>query len=523
MNKQKIINQLEEIITIGTAVSAEKNPAKLLQEILEGAIRITSADGGTLYLVKNQKISMEIVQSKSLGIALGGITGNDINMPDIPLFLANGHKNNSNVVSCTYHKKKPINIENAYADETFDFSGTKKFDQLNNYRSQSFLAVPMLNHEEDIIGILQLINATDLPNNQIIAFDDLSQQFVETLASLAATVLTKQYLIAELEEMFESLTQLIASAIDDKSPYTGGHCRRVPELTLSLAEAAHRSQNEYLKDFSMTDKDRYELKIAAWLHDCGKITSPEYVIDKSTKLQTIFDRIELVETRFEVLKRDIEIDMLKQCHQFPEQKSVIEQHYATQITQLNNEFEFIKKCNIGDEFMEEQDQQKIIEIGKKRWNLSGIDMPFLSKDEVYNLTISRGTLTSEERAIVNQHINATISMLDKINFPKHLKNVPEFAGGHHERVDGNGYPNGLKREQMSVQARVMAIADIFEALTARDRPYKQGKTLSQSLNILTKMKEDQHVDPDLFDVFIQEKVYLKYAHQFLDSNQIDID
>ncbi|MCK5121684.1 MAG: GAF domain-containing protein [Methylococcales bacterium] len=522
MPEHKIINQLDELINIGIAISAEKNPVKLLQDIVEGAIKITGADGGTLYLVKDNEMSMEIVQSKSLGVSLGGISGNSVDMPPIPLFIADGSKNNSNVVSCSYHKNAPINIINAYTDETFDFSGTKKFDQLNNYRSQSFLAVPMKNHEGDTIGVLQLINAIDKPSGVIIAFDEISQRFTETLASFAATVLTKQYLIDDLEGMFESLIQLIATAIDDKSPYTGGHCRRVPALTLLLAEAAHNSKNSYLKFFTMTDKDRYELKIAGWLHDCGKITTPEYVVDKSTKLETIFDRIELIETRFEVLKRDAEIAMLKQISTSPDNKEMIEKTYQDRISQLDNDFNFIKKANTGGEFMDKSDQDRILAMCGQRWTLSNLNVPVLSKNEADNLTIVKGTLTSEERGIINHHINATISMLDKINFPKHLKNVPEYAGGHHERMDGKGYPKGLKREQMSVQARVMAIADIFEALTAKDRPYKEGKKLSEAIAILTKMKEGDHVDPDLFDVFIKEKVYLKYANEFLDKNQIDM-
>jgi len=522
MTEHRIINQLDELINIGIAISSEDNQAKLLQEILEGAIKITGSDGGTLYLVKGDSMTMEIVQSRTLDISLGGISGNSVDMPVIPLFLSDGAKNYANVVTCTYHNNEPINIVNAYTDQRFDFSGTKKFDQLNNYRSQSFLAMPMKNHEGDTIGVLQLINAMDNISGGIIGFDDVSQRFTEALASLAAIVLTKQHLINDLENMFESLIQLIATAIDDKSPYTGGHCRRVPELTLLLAEAAHNTQEGYLKDFVMTDKDRYELKIAGWLHDCGKIITPEYVVDKSTKLETIFDRIELIETRFEVLKRDAEIEMLKQAALSPDKVVEIDKAYQEKISQIEDDFQFIKKSNTGGEFMHKGDQERIEAMRNENWKLSNETVPLLSKNEADNLTIQRGTLTGEERAIINHHIDATITMLGKINFPKHLINVPEYAGGHHERMDGNGYPNGLKREDMSVQARSMAIADIFEALTAKDRPYKKGKKLSESIAILSKMKEENHVDPDLFDAFIKEKVYLNYANTFLDSYQIDM-
>lgn len=524
MTEHSIIKQLDELIKIGIAISIEKNPSKLLQDILEGAIDISGADGGSIYLVKNNEMSMEIVRSKSLNLTLGGVSGCLVDkMPPIPLYTPEGKINNSNVVSCAYHQGKPINIANAYHNETFDFSGTKEFDQLNNYHSQSFLAIPLKNHQQEIIGVLQLINAMDQTSGVIISFNPVSQRFTEALASLAAIVLTKQHLIADLENMFESLIQLIATAIDNKSPYTGGHCRRVPELTLLLAEAAHQTDAGYLKQFSMTDEDRYELKIAGWLHDCGKITTPENVVDKATKLETIYNRIELIETRFEVLKRDAEIETLKQKLQHPNQTETLEQAYTEKIAQIENDLVVIKKLNIGSESIDEKDRQLILNLRNKSWKLTNKTLPLLSENEVYNLTIAQGTLTKEERAIINHHIVATISMLDKIIFPKHLSNVPEYAGGHHERMDGKGYPNGLKREEMSIQARAMAIADIFEALTAKDRPYKKGKKLSEALAILAKMKEGHHIDPDLYDVFVKQKVYLKYAEKFLDQEQIDID
>ncbi len=523
MTEHRIIKQLNELIHIAIAISSESNQDKLLQNILEGAINITEADGGTLYLVKDHVMAMEIVHSKSLNIFLGGVSGNKVNMPPIPLYLSNGQKNYSNVVTCSFHNNSPINIADAYSDQNFDFSGTKKFDQINNYHSQSFLAVPMKNHEHDTIGVLQLINAIDKPTQTIVGFDEVSQRFTESLASLAAIVLTKHNLIGDLENMFQSLVELVATAIDDKSPYTGGHCRRVPELTMLLAEAAHETNEGYLKSFHMTDKDRYELEIAGWLHDCGKITTPEYVVDKATKLETIFDRIELIETRFEVLKRDAEIEMLHDLMETPEQKKNIIKQYQQKIKGLEEELAFIKKSNTGGEFMSPEDQQKIRNISQLTWTLANTPRPLLSQNEIENLTIERGTLTSEERAVINHHIEATINMLNKIRFPKHLKNVPEYAGGHHERMDGKGYPKGLTREQMSIQARAMAIADIFEALTAKDRPYKEGKKLSEAIEILYKMKLGHHIDPDLFDAFMNKKVYVKYAEKFLDPSQIDMD
>ncbi|WP_200870595.1 HD domain-containing phosphohydrolase [Methylobacter tundripaludum] len=523
---QKIIGQVEKLTDIGIALSSEKDTAQLLEKILLGAKSITNSDGGTLYRVDGNTIKIEIIRSDSLGISLGG-EGNTINIPNIPLYEENGEPNLKNVVCYSYHNNKTINIDDAYDAVHFDFAGTKAFDKKNNYRSKSFLSIPLTNHQGEIIGILQLINATDPETQEIIKFDSVSQRFAEALASQAATVLTKQQLITDLENMFESLVKLIATAVDEKSPYTGGHCRRVPELTLMLTEAAHDTDHGYLQDFRLTEADRYELTIASWLHDCGKIITPEYVIDKATKLETIFDRIHLLETRFEVLKRDREIAFLNQqlaeLQSNTTSSSALEHTYQADIARLDDDLAFIRLCNTGGEAMSRDDISRLQSLQKRTWSLNNVDVPLLTDEEVYNLSIFRGTLTSEERNVINNHINVTISMLEAIKFPKHLQNVVEYAGGHHERMDGKGYPKGLSREEMSIPARAMAIADVFEALTAKDRPYKKGKKLSEALFILKKLKEDKHIDPDLYDAFIKQKIYKKYAEKFLDDVQIDID
>jgi HD-GYP domain-containing protein (c-di-GMP phosphodiesterase class II) len=418
------------------------------------------------------------------------------------------------VVSHAALSGETVNIPDAYTAEGYDFSGTKKFDAKTGYRSQSFLTVPMRNHEGEVIGVLQLINAQDRSSDAIVPFSSDDKQLLESLASQAAIALTNRRLIEQLEELFEAFIQLINTAIDDKSPYTGGHCARVPELTMMLAEAVNRTKQGALADFVMTDKDRHELKIAGLLHDCGKITTPVHVVDKATKLQTLFDRVHLVDTRFEVLKRDAEIAMLK--------GEVDQVGYEQHIIRLDADREFLHRCNVGSEKMADADIEQVHKIAAYRWrDVSGQETDFLSANEVENLTIRAGTLTAAEREIINHHIVVTIKMLESLPWPKHLKNVAEYAGGHHERMDGKGYPRGLTRDEMSVQARVMGIADIFEALTAKDRPYKEGKTLTESLTILGKFKEGGHIDPDLFDVFIREKVYLDYAQRFLAKEQID--
>ena len=407
-----------------------------------------------------------------------------------------------------------VNIADAYTAEGFDFNGTRAFDKKTGYRSTSFLTIPMRDHENEIIGVLQLLNRKDPVSGAVMTFSDADQRLAESLASQAAIALTNRSLIQQLEQLFESFINVLNTAIDEKSPYTGGHCQRVPALTMMLAEAVNDTSEGPLKDFTMTDRDRYELKIAGLLHDCGKVTTPVHVVDKSTKLETIFDRIHLVDTRFEVLKRDVEIAVLKGEMQQGDADALI--------VQLDADREFLRRANVGGEFMKEDDIERVRRIAAYRWrDVGGVESSFLSEEELKNMTIRAGTLTMDEREVINHHIVATIKMLEALPWPKHLKNVPEYAGGHHERMDGKGYPKGLKRDDMSVQARVMGIADIFEALTARDRPYKKGKTLTESLEILGKFKLNGHVDPDLFDVFIREKVYLRYAEQFMNPEQID--
>jgi len=521
--------RLEQLNAIGASLSAERDINRLLESILSAAKTITRADGGTLYRVtEDRTLRFEIVRTTSLAYYLGGTTGTPVPFYPIHLVGKDGKPNHGMVAAYAALTGKTVNIPDAYTAEGFDFSGTRNFDKKTGYRSKSFLTVPMKNHENEIIGVLQLINASDPRSGEIVPFSSSDQRLAESLASQAAVALTNRMLIIQLEELFESFINLMNTAIDEKSPYTGGHCQRVPQLTMMLAEAVNDMGEGPLASFNMSDKDRYELKIAGLLHDCGKVTTPVHVVDKATKLESIYDRIHLVDTRFEVLKRDAEIELLKEKAQLAARGALRADHDAAdarhreRLRRLDDDRAFLRVCNVGGEAMREADQERVKAIAKYRWtDISGHEANFLSEDELKNLTIRAGTLTADERQIINHHIVATIKMLEALPWPKHLKNVPEYAGGHHERMDGKGYPKGLTREQMSVQARVMGIADIFEALTAKDRPYKKGKTLSESLQILGKMRLGGHVDPDLFDVFVRKKVYQRYAELFLDKEQID--
>ncbi|PZU93019.1 MAG: phosphohydrolase [Pseudanabaena sp.] len=527
--KTESLDLIDKLNEVGIALSVEKNTPKLLEMILQAAKSMLNADAGTLYLATEDKrhLLFEIIMNDSLGIMMGAQLGEPIPFDPLPLYGDEGNPNKTMVAAYAALYKQTINIPDAYTAEGFDFAGTRAFDTKTGYRSQSFLTLPMLNHENELIGVLQLINAKDPVTQEIIEFSPISQRIAESLASQAAMALTNNKLIEQFRELFESFINLISEAIDKKSPYNGAHCRRVPTLTMMIAEAACQADYGIFKDFVLNDDELYEVKIAGLLHDCGKVTTPVHVIDKATKLETIFDRIHLVNTRFEVLKRDAEISFLNQkiaaiesgnLSVIPELEDLLQQKLA----QYSSDQAFLHVCNIGGEFMRDEYKERLQQIARYRWiDPQGVETNFLTDNEVYNLSISRGTLTAEERKIINDHISVTIEMLEQLPYPRNLRRVPEYAGGHHERMDGKGYPKGLTREQMSLPARMMGIADIFEALSAKDRPYKKGKNLTECLQILGKMRLDNHIDPDLFDLFVSQKIYMRYAKEYLDPEQID--
>lgn len=510
----------KRLIDLGIALSAERNTARLLERIVLGAKDFTNADGGTLYLrTEEDQLRFEIIRNDTLGIAMGGTTGKDIPFPLLPMYR-DGQANHNNVATHVALTGRTSNVEDAYAAQ-FDFSGTKKFDQTTGYRSKSFLTAPLKNHKDEVIGVIQLINALEEGGREVIPFHPDLVPLIEALASLAAVALENQRLISEQRELFDSFIALMANAIDAKSPYTGGHCQRVPVLTEMLAQAACDQTEGPFADFSLTDEQWYELKVAGGLHDVGKVTTPVHIMDKATKLEKIVDRIELVKLRYEVLKRDQEINRLRRIIAGETAESLADDD-AQRRRELTDELAFLIEANIGGEFMADAKIDRLKQIAASRTLMVGDhEIPMLDADEIENLSIRRGTLNDADRKVINDHIVHTIHMLEALPFPKSMRNVPEIAGGHHEKMDGTGYPNGLKRDQMSVPARMMGIADIFEALTAADRPYKKPKPLSESVKIMKMMRDQQHIDPDLFELFIRSGVYRDYAERFLAPDQLD--
>ncbi|HVI49904.1 MAG TPA: HD domain-containing phosphohydrolase [Candidatus Sulfotelmatobacter sp.] len=566
----------QRLIDLGIALSAERDHNRLMEMILLGAKELTSADGGTLYLCDEAKTELrfEIMRNDSLGIAMGGTTGKPIPFPPVKLYGEDGQPNHKNISAYAAVTGRTVNIPDAYDAGPFDFSGTKAFDAKTGYRSQSFLTVPLKNHDGDVVGVLQLINA-GCEAGTVIAFPDEITPLIEALASQAAVALDNQMLLDAQKHLFKSFISVIAGAIDAKSAYTGGHCRRVPELTNMLTRAAVEASDGPFAGFSLSGDEWYELEVAGGLHDCGKVTTPEYVVDKATKLETIYNRIHEIRTRFEVVKRDAEIAYLQGLLSGGDKDALAAERDA-RLKQLDEDFAFVADCNVGGEFMAPEKVERLKQIARTQWQRTLDDsiglsweeahrkpadkpalpaweslladkaehvIPFekppqqpgdnpwgftvkppankFNLGEIYNLSVARGTLTAEDRYHISDHIVQTIIMLEALPFPKTLRRVPEWAGGHHEKMDGTGYPKSLKREQMSIPARIMAIADIFEALTARDRPYKTPKKLSECIKIMSFMKKDQHIDAELFELFLTSGVYKQYADLFLMPEQID--
>jgi len=568
----------ERLIAIGLALSAEKDTNRLMERILLEAKDMGNADGGTLYIrTKDDVLQFEIVRTDSLGIAQGGTTGVDVTLGPVLMYDSDHQPNHKNIVSYAAFTGETINIEDAYDSDKFDFSGTIKFDEGTGYFSRSLLTVPLKNSADTVIGVLQLLNSIDDLTGEIVPFAKEVQPLIEALASQAAVALDNAMLIEAQKALLDSVIELMASAVDAKSPYTGGHCQRVPVLTEMLTRAACDSSEGTYAGFDLNEDEWYELHIGAWLHDCGKMTTPEYVVDKATKLETISDRLHEIRNRFEIVKREAVIECQKRIIAGGNAQ-VLNAGLAEKLASIDDDYYFIAGCNIGGESMAPEAVDRVKQIAATKWvrtlddrvgisreeldrkkrdptvtlpveedlladklehifihdtispsskpdNAYGfkVDVPEYkyNKGEIYNLSISRGTLTKEERFKINDHIVQSIVMLESLPFPKHLERIPEIAGGHHEKMDGTGFPRRLKGDEMSIPARIMAIADVFEALTAADRPYKPPKTLSESIEIMASMVKNSHLDPDLFRLFLESGVYLDYARRFLYPDQID--
>lgn len=524
------IKHINQLTSIGLALSAEKNISKLLEIIVDESRELSNADGGTLYIVDDDKkhLRFEIMQNDTMKTRMGGTSGVEISLPKVPLYI-DGKPNHSNVSSYTALTGEPVNIPDVYEAEGFDFTGPRKYDATTGYLSKSMLVIPMKNHENNIIGVLQLLNAKDPETGDVVAFSTEYVDLIGCLASQAAVALTNTQLIQDLRNLLYAFIKSIATAIDKKSPYTGGHINRVVSLTMMLAETINNTNKGMFKNVNFNENEMEELKLAAWMHDVGKITTPEYVMDKSKKLETIFNRISLIETRFQVIAKSIEnkylsrkVELMQNGKTNGSKIKQLDNELAGNIKLLQEELDFIKKCNNPGEFLSDDKIEKIKEIANKTYSFNNMDYQYLTEDEIKNLCIQKGSLTEEERKIIENHATMTLKMLKELPFPQKLANVPEYAAGHHEKLDGSGYPRGLTKKELSIQSRIMAVADIFEALTAKDRPYKKPMKLSQAVKIMGFMKKDRHIDPDIYDLFMESHLFYDYAKKEMNPKQIDI-
>ncbi len=519
---------VDRLTEIGLALSGETRVERLLEMIVDEARVLTKADAGTLYIVDkdSRKLNFSILQNDTMKVRMGGSSGNEISLPPVPLYSAGNKPNKSNVSSYCALTGETVNIADVYEADGFDFTGPRKYDAATGYRSKSMLVLALKNHEQDIIGVLQLLNAVG-DNGEIIEFSDNIVDIVGSLASQAAIALTNTQLIQGLKDLLYSVIQSIAAAIDAKSPYTNGHIERVVTLTMMIADKVNLTTEGIYADVEFAEDELEELKLAAWMHDVGKISIPEHVVDKSTKLETIFDRCELVDVRFRLIFETIKNKQLEETIAAmavgadAEQISKIEMHYAVKMERAEDDRQFILSCNVPKEFMSDERIARVEEIAARTYESGGETFNWLTEDEVKNLCIRKGTLTAEERKVIESHAQITLEMLNRLPFPKRLSRVPEYASGHHEKLDGSGYPKGLTEKELPLQARIMAVADIFEALTAKDRPYKEPMKLAQAIKILGFMVKDRHIDPDVCSLFIESGLYMEYAKRELDPSQFE--
>lgn len=505
-------NKFERIMDINLQLSSELDKSVLFEMILTLTRELTHCEAGTLYILSRDKKSLEfkVVQNDPLNIFMGG-TKDNLTWDSLPLYLNDGSKNKSMVAVVAALENRIINIPDVYNNEEYNFQGTKDFDKTTGYESKSMLVIPLVNHEEDVIGVLQLINKTKISKSKI-PFNEEDEKVIKALASQAAMALTNSFLINSLEDFLNAFVATIAHAIDAKSKHTRNHIGRVAKVANYLAQAIHEDKTIY-KDVSYSENDFRQIELAAWMHDIGKISMPESVIDKSTKLEKMIDRIEFIEERIEILKRDEEIKLLK--------NEITQEEYDKNIKNFDDDIKFLKKANIGGEFMKDEDVQRVKLIAQYKYQKEGKEINFLSEDEEFNLCIKKGTLTNDEKSIMNYHAQLSLDMLSSLPFPKKYKDVLNIAANHHEKLNGKGYPRGLDESQLALEDRIMILADIFEALTSNDRPYKDAKKLSEVFKILSFMAKDGEIDGELLKFFHENSVLLKYAKEELFDYQVD--
>jgi HD-GYP domain-containing protein (c-di-GMP phosphodiesterase class II) len=512
---------LYQLVKIGLGLSSEKNIDHLLERIVREARHFTNAEGGTLYIKESEREALDfaIVQNDFLGVFMGG-SGEAISWPPVPLRLEDNQENHRNVSAHCALTGEPVNISDVYDAEGFDFQGTRDFDASTGYRSHSMLVIPLRDHEDEVIGVLQLLNAKDRETGAVVPFPEHEVGMVMSLASQAAIALTKIRLVRGLETLLDAFVRTIGDAIDEKSPYTAGHVFRVANLTEQIALEVNRATTGKFASVNFSADELAEIRMAAWLHDVGKITTPEHLMDKATKLETIFDRIELIRHRVEISRLNDAIIRLENEPCPRKEGGSVPRRPVEKMEEWQEIINFLDAINLGGEGLPADSIAKVQRLGGLTYAMSGMELPLLAPDEVENLCVQKGTLTAAERKVMNHHVEMSIRMLEGLPFPKKLRNVAVYAGMHHEKLNGTGYPRGLENGAIPLPARILALADVLEALTAADRPYKPGKMLSEAMAILEGLVERGDLDGELCDLVVDSGLIARFAHD-LSARQRD--
>ena len=465
------------IISLGVKLAAERDMNRLLDTILTEAMAITNCDAGTLYLLKDNHLHFTILRNHTLDVFQGG-EGDKVDLPPLEL-------HETNVAAYVTIHRRMENIPDVYNSDKFDFSGPCRYDQLTGYRTRSMLVIPLLNNRDEIVGTLQLINAMD-EEGQFIPFDPGFEEIFRSVSSLAAIAVTNMRFAEENKTLFQSMIEVLAAAIDERSNYNANHTRQVAELTLGFVDFLNQKHEEGFTDIHFSTEAKEQVVMAAWLHDVGKIITPLEIMDKSTRLG---NRVDLVELRFETILTAERIRYLD--------GEISKEEYETLATEIMAAKELCLKANTGAPTSDDE-LVLIKSYGERVCELpSGLMINWLTDDEIECLALNYGTLTANERKIMEQHVNITERLLKKIKFSSQYINVPLYATGHHEKLNGRGYPYGKAATDLPLGTRILTILDVFEALTAKDRPYKKPMPLTMAFEIIDKMVAAGEIDGEL--------------------------
>lgn len=493
------IKNYMEMAEIGIALTAEKDENKLLDKILSKIIDITYCDSGILYLQRNGMLEFGLMEYRSLGIKKGL---NDALGDSIDLVLNEGldEETCKDIIElppialddnsiCAYaaRNKVLLNVDNVRSCKDYDFTNQIKFDKKIKYKSKTMLILPLINAEDTLVGVIQLINAFDDEGNEGI-FSQEDEYVLKTLGSQAAVAISNMMYIREMERQMNSFATAFAEAIDARTPYNGTHTKKVALYALRVANEINNANARGETDEFFDENRKEQLYLAAYLHDIGKMIVPLAVMNKATRLEKRLDKID---GRFKLIKAYNEIDYLRDA--------ITAEEYEFNCKQLDEYWAVIKKANtIG--YMDDSLLEKINKISKSSYtNLDGVEINYLTNDEIECLSIRKGTLTEKERTLMESHVKMTERILDKVYFNSQYANVKKIASAHHEYLDGSGYPHKLKAKDLGLEERILAVVDIYDALTSKDRPYKRPIPVDKAFAILGDMVINGKLDSSVVD------------------------